>query len=102
MLPAEPRVPTTRLPSISTAPGIRTTSLPLARPSTRLLLVETTAPDPMAAAKLRLPEATSALRPMIVLLSPVVFVFPAPSPTRVLLPPVVLLWPANEPKNELC
>ncbi len=80
-------------------PGNATVST--GRPNTTVLLVVTTAPDPIAVAKLRSSTETSALSPMIVLLEPVVFEKPDRTPKKELLPPVVLANPEILPKKEL-
>ena len=62
------------------APCTTTSSCPALLPSTIVLLAETIASAPMAVAWSRLPLATSALVPMMVLLSPEVFELPAERP----------------------
>src|SRR2546423_15053451 len=82
------------------APGALTVSEPFARPSWIVLLAETTAPAPMTVAKVRLPEAASALAPIKMLFEPVVLLKPAASPRAELKPPVALDNPAIVPKKE--
>ena len=86
-----------KLPVTLRLPGIRTVSRLL--PKTTVLLVETTAPEPMAVALFRLFDKTSASAPMIVLLFPVVLVSPAFTPKNELLNPPVVPEPALSPKN---
>lgn len=82
-------------------PEIFTVSAPLALPIWIVLLAETTAPDPIAVAKVRLAELASAEPPTKVLFEPVVFVDPADLPRKTLVAPVVLAWPADLPKKAL-
>lgn len=71
--------------ALDSVPGTETASVAL--PMTTVSFALTTAPAPMAEAKLIPSEPTSAPKPMTVLLLPVVLVVPAALPMKVLLVP---------------
>src|SRR6266853_4058388 len=76
--------------------------VPLMLPKTSELLCVTSAFAPRAVANVRLLLAeTSAPKPIVVLLLPVVLFEPEPDPKNALLKPVVLLEPAPSPENTL-